>query len=188
MCLDAGVAALILLPIFLLLNRYRLHSMKRTLQLLVLAIYLSGMFAVVGLPDVCYVRFDPNMNLRPFAYMFSDFMNSILNVVLFLPLGLLLPVYWKRFRNFAPAVTAGFCLSLLIEFLQIFTHRASDVNDLITNTLGTAVGWTAARMLLPVTGEAWGSENHRDLYISGGIVFGVMFFLQPFLMKWITGL
>lgn len=181
MCLDAGLAALVLIPLFLILNRYYFRSSSKTLCYLVFAFYLSAVFAVVGLPAVNYIRFDPNVNFIPFAYMFSDYMNSLLNVLLFVPLGFFLPVFWKSYKKFHRTVVFGFCTSFMIEALQIFTLRATDINDLMTNTLGTMLGWCIARILLRLVPSILPGWKTNELYIVCGIAFGVNFFIQPFL-------
>lgn len=185
MCLDAAVSAVVLVPLFLLLNRSYFHNAKRTVCYCLMAVYLSGVFAVVGLPDIRYIRFDLNFNFKPFAYMFSDFTNSFLNVLLFVPLGFLLPVLWENFRKFHWTVLFGFCTSLLIELLQIFTFRATDINDLMTNAFGTVLGWCAGRILLKIVPGIVPSEKTRDVYVVCGVTFGVMFFIQPFLAEWV---
>ena len=63
---SALFAFLLLLPIFALLNRYRFHNFIRTAVYLILATYLCAVYAVVGLPDIAYYRFSPNINLEPF--------------------------------------------------------------------------------------------------------------------------
>lgn len=185
MCQDAAVAALILIPVFLLLNRFYFRNAKKAAMYFLMAVYLSGMFAVVGLPDIRYVRFDPHFNLKPFAYMFSDFTNSFLNVLLFLPLGFFLPVFWKRFRSVAQTLLFGFCTSLLVEFLQIFTFRASDINDLMTNTLGTLAGWLIGRLLLRLFPGIKPGWRKNEVFVVCSAAFCVMFFLHPFLEEWI---
>lgn len=181
MCFDAAVSALILIPLFLHMDKTYFHDRKRMIGYVLFAVYLSGMFAVVGLPDIRYVRFSPRINTVPFLYMFSDLTNTVLNVVLFVPLGFFLPVFWEKFLPFPRAVLFGFFTSLLIESLQIFTLRATDINDLMTNTMGTFLGWAAARLLLPLFPN-W-QPGHRvwEVYIVSAAAFGVMFFLQPFL-------
>lgn len=181
MCLDAAVAALVLAPLFLLLDRHYFRNFKRTVWYLVMAVYLSGMFAVVGLPDIRYIRFEPNINLVPFRYMFSDYASSLLNVLLFLPLGFFLPVLWEHFKKLHWTLLFGFCTSLLIEVLQIFTFRATDVNDLITNTFGTLVGWCLGRLVLRLVPSLHPSGKTGDVYAVCGVTFAVMFFLHPFL-------
>lgn len=181
MCLDAAVAAVVLVPLFLLLNRYYFKNTKRTACLFLLAVYFSGAFAVVGLPDIRYIRFDPHFNFIPFRYMFSDFSNSFLNVLLFVPLGFFLPVLWKHFEKLHRTVLFGFCTSMLIEVLQIFTFRATDVNDLMTNTFGTLLGWCAGRIFLRLVPGIVPGEKTQEVYAVCGVTFAVMFFVQPFL-------
>lgn len=181
MCFDAAVSALILVPLFLLLDKQYFHDRKRMIGYVLFAVYLSGMFAVVGLPDIRYVRFDPHYNIVPFAYMFSDLTNTVLNVLLFIPLGFFLPVFWERFLPFPRAVLFGFFCSLFIESLQIFTLRATDINDLMTNTLGTFAGWILARFALHLVPQWTPGHRIREVYVVCGAAFSVMFFLQPFL-------
>ena len=45
---------------------------------------------------------------------------------------------WRRFSR---AVLAGAGFSLLIECSQLLTNRACDIDDLIANTLGAALGY-----------------------------------------------
>lgn len=182
MCLEAGVSALVLVPLFLVLNWRHVHNLGRTIGYIVFAVYLSAVDSVVGLPSILYVRFHLNVNLRPFAYMFSDF-TSLLNVALFLPLGVFLPLFCKHFRKLYRTLLFGFGTSLLIEVLQIFTFRATDVNDLMTNTLGTLLGWCIGRVVLWICPDTVPQWERREIYLVCGITFGVMFFVQPFLAE-----
>lgn len=181
MCFDAAVAVFFLYPLFLLLDKKYIHNRKVTMWYFVFSVYLSGMFAVAGLPNIRYIRYEPSLNLDLFAYMFSDFTSSLLNVLLFVPLGFFLPVLWTRYKNPLRTVLFGFCTSLLIELLQIFSFRATDINDLITNTLGTLIGWFAGRLLLKLRQQISPIDRKADVFIVCGTTFGVMFFLQPFL-------
>ncbi len=183
MCLDAAIAAVVLIPLFALLDRFYFHNKTRTAFYILFAVYLSGMFAVVGLPDILYIRFEPNCNFKPFAYMFSDYRNSLLNVLLFVPMGFFLSILWSNFKKLHWTLLFGFSTSLLIEILQIFTLRATDINDLMTNTTGTFIGWCIAQLLLrwlPGIRPVW---KTREVYVVCGAAFGVMFFIQPFLAR-----
>ena len=71
--------------------------------------------------------------------------DAIVNIIGFVPVGFLLLNYLSVVhpvkRRAATAILCGLFLSLTIETLQRFLPtRYSDMNDLITNTLGTAVG------------------------------------------------
>jgi hypothetical protein len=74
----------------------------------------------------------------------------LLNIAGFIPFGLLLCAYLGRMK-WAPwpmvmTILAGACLSLLIESLQSYLPtRDSDLTDVITNTLGTAIGAVTLR-------------------------------------------
>ena len=183
MCLEAGISAVVLIPAFWLLNRYYFHNSRRALGCLVLSVYLAAVDAVVGLPSVLYIRFDQNINLVPFAYMFSDYKNSLLNVLLFVPLGFLLPVLWKGFRSFFRTTGFGFAFSLFIELLQLFTFRATDINDLMTNTAGAILGWCLGRLVLKLCPTIRPSWKTQEVFLVFGVTFAVMFLVQPFLAE-----
>lgn len=175
---NAAMAAIVLIPLLFFLNK-NIRNKQRTVWYCLMAIYLSGVYALAGLPTVGYIRFDPNINLVPFAYLFSDFTNSFLNVLLFVPLGILLPLLWKRFKNPLRTVFFGLLVSAAIEFLQLFTLRATDINDLMTNTSGALMGWIIGRIAVCFYSVPGSSERKRDVYQVIGIAFSVMFFLQP---------
>ena len=177
---DAAIAAALLIPIFAYLNKKVFQDTRRTVFYTLFAVYLCAVFAVAGLPNICYIRFDLNLNLKPFAYMFSDYRSTSLNVLLFVPLGIFLPLLWKPFRKLWWAGLFGLGTSLLIEALQIFTYRATDVNDLMTNTFGTLLGWCVGILAVKLAPGLLSrqEENHAPLVC--GIAFGVMFFLHPF--------
>lgn len=180
-CLEAGIASLILIPLFWALNRFCFRNSRRAACYLVMSLYLAAVDAVVGLPSLLYIRFDQNINLIPFAYMFSDYRNSLLNVLLFVPLGFFLPVLWKWFRSFWRTALFGLAFSLTIELLQLFTFRATDINDLMTNTAGTVLGWCLGRLLLKLFPSIRPSWKTKELAVVFGATFAVMFLAQPFL-------
>lgn len=79
------------------------------------------------------------INLIPFR---SDgIMTYILNIIMFMPLGFLLPFIWEAFRYLVKVLYTGFLFSLAIEISQLFNNRATDIDDLIMNTLGAILGY-----------------------------------------------
>ncbi|NIH77796.1 VanZ family protein [Amycolatopsis viridis] len=77
-----------------------------------------------------------------------------MDVLLFVPLGLFARMLWKR--GFTAAVLLGFAVSLAVEITQLTAnfgtaphqYRIFDVDDLISNTTGAALGWIAATLFL----------------------------------------
>lgn len=65
----------------------------------------------------------------------------VLNVLLFLPLGFLLPLLSQRYHRPGVVISTGFFCSLAVELCQLLNLRCSDVDDLLMNTLGAAVGF-----------------------------------------------
>lgn len=181
---DIVPAAVVLVPLFFVFHfrRYR-RNLNRSILSCLFCLYLSAVFALVGIPNVTYVRPDLNLNLIPFRGILEDGKNSILNVALFIPLGMFLPVLWSRFRQAGAVVLYGLGFSLAIELLQMLTFRATDVNDLITNGVGTLAGFFLVK---PVFHRylAVGKDS-REAYLLSALSFGVMFFVHPFLSPWI---
>ena len=84
--------------------------------------------------------FNPIINLVPFNDGLE--ISAILNIIFFMPFGFLLPTLWKKYRTLLPTLCTGILFSIIIEIAQLFVpFRASDINDLIMNTLGTIFGW-----------------------------------------------
>ena len=74
--------------------------------------------------------------------------NVLGNVVLFFPLGFLLPVVYKPMRNFRICFVISFGTSLLIEICQYeFAERIFDVDDILLNTVGSIIGWLIFKIL-----------------------------------------
>ena len=98
--------------------------------------------------------FDPEavfplrVNLLPLVHLFDygslrDVVWNVAgNAAMFVPSGIVLPVVYRRLNSLWRVLAAGALISLCIELLQLpFASRASDVDDLILNTLGVAVGY-----------------------------------------------
>ncbi|MFO3788154.1 VanZ family protein [Bacillus mojavensis] len=70
------------------------------------------------------------------------------NLILLLPVGLLFPLLFDKLRNLKRILLTGFFISLFIELTQLSisiylgnSYRSFDVDDLILNTSGAALGY-----------------------------------------------
>ena len=83
------------------------------------------------------------VNLLPLVNLFDYdskrdlLVNVIGNVAMFIPSGIVLPIIYKRLDTFVKVLLAGGGISLCIEIIQLpFSVRATDIDDLILNTVG----------------------------------------------------
>ena len=88
------------------------------------------------------------VNLIPFVNLFDYdskrdlLLNVIGNTAMFIPSGIVLPVIYPKLNSFWKVLAVGALISLCIEIIQLpFSARATDVDDLILNVLGVAIGY-----------------------------------------------
>lgn len=76
----------------------------------------------------------------------------ILNILLFVPFGVLMPMTWKRRWTWWKIMLLGLAMSFCIEVIQLITRLGyADVDDLINNTVGAGLGYLLyKRCLTPV--------------------------------------
>ena len=94
------------------------------------------------------LAFPPRINLEPFVHM-ADYptrcnilMNFFGNAAMFLPLGIIWPIVFKKLSSHWKVMAAGVGCSLCIELLQLpFYDRVSDIDDLIMNSFGFLIGY-----------------------------------------------
>ena len=88
------------------------------------------------------INFIPFVNLLDYDSKRDLLLNLIGNTAMFIPTGIMTPLIYKKRNSFGKTVLTGFLISLTIEIMQLpFAVRASDVDDLILNTLGCAIGY-----------------------------------------------
>lgn len=73
---------------------------------------------------------------------------SVANMIMFLPLGILLPIGWKKMSSLKRVLIAGFCGSLFIEVSQLLLQcGVFQTEDLIMNTVGAGLGYGMYRSM-----------------------------------------
>lgn len=163
--IDIVAAAIFIVPLLALYGKISLRSLKQTLIYIVFAFYLVAVLSLVGFPSVLSLNLDFTINIIPFADMISDFVNACLNVLLFVPLGFLLPMLWKKYKAIKNTMLFAMCMTIAIEISQIFTFRTTDINDIITNMVGTLGGYfIAKRITKNFTQHPELNAENKDLY------------------------
>lgn len=111
--------------------------------------YLIGILTMTGIGGL--KSFSPRIVLIPFMDMLGGPIDTILNVVLFIPLGFFLPLLYQKYNRISSVALTGFLFSLSIEMIQMFGRGSTDINDLITNTVGTILGYFTYKLFSKLT-------------------------------------
>ena len=88
------------------------------------------------------------INLIPFVHMVDyaivreGIINFVGNTLMFVPVGIVYPLVYKKLDTHKKVISAGVGFSLVIEILQLpFYDRVTDIDDLILNSLGYVLGY-----------------------------------------------
>ena len=118
-----------------------------------------GVLSNTGMPYIdIYLdnNIDPSINLIPFKDLYGYIINileadkemkhiaelNVLgNILMFIPLGLLLPMVYEKAKKTYMVILISSIFSLCIEITQLFLNRCFDVDDLILNIVGSAIGY-----------------------------------------------
>lgn len=79
--------------------------------------------------------------------------NLLGNLLLLAPLGIFLPLLFRRYRNLGPVIGTGFLVTLGIEAAQLLlVFRVFDIDDLILNVLGVFLTFVIFSLFLLIPG------------------------------------
>ena len=190
--LDKLCGAVVSLPLVLVYIFVcdRERAKRRWGWMVLLTLYLNAMYIVIGVPGVQYICWDPTLNLIPFQdFSARNMEGMVLNAIMFAPLGFLLPAYFERYRHWGRTLAAGFLTSLTVELIQLFTFRATDVDDLIMNTLGALLGFLMAKLIFRHRTAVYrGRKDWLELVIVNAIVLLAIVLIRYPLMEFILKL
>lgn len=155
---------IIVIPIFIVIRFvvYKLKGIKkinfkREILMLIFFMFLIGLLSQALFSEFDFIlnngiNLDINrINIVPFRVFAQTYrmvfinkdvsyfiINFLGNIIMFIPVGLLVPIIWKiKDRK---VILTGFLISLFIEITQILLPRGTDIDDLILNTFGTILG------------------------------------------------
>lgn len=112
--------------------------------------YISGMVNLVPFRTI-------GQYIREFAERGSiwAFKNLGGNIILFIPIGIFLPLIWKRQRRLVSFILTVTGVILLVELIQLFAMLGSfDIDDLIFNVLGAIIGFIITKLI-------WRNKNEK---------------------------
>lgn len=168
-----------------------LFSKGQAVSVLLLPCYLGGLFAIT-----CLNRMGTGMRMyQPYPFLafweawnsftLQVWLNPLLNIAMFAPLGIVLPLLAKVFRRWYWTLAAGTGTSLIIEVTQYVIGRGqADVDDLICNTLGAMLGYCLCMLCINLSGKRWKTAGACAILpiLSAAALTGVflLYDLQPY--------
>ncbi len=116
-------------------------------------------------------------NLIPFHDTLIITGENILNVLIFVPLGIYAGELFKKW-GLHTKLLLFFMISLIIEALQyILRAGAFDTTDIITNTLGGILGWIIYKGLEKAFPQSERRQNFINIIAATGTVVLILFLL-----------
>lgn len=155
-----GLAGIFIISIFFLFGYHiiykRVFKKQQTLtfgKLVLFIILFSYIFVVVG--ATLLLRNSSNglrghLSLHLFSsyrsawyhYSAAEWRNIVLNIIMFIPFGILLPILYPKLRRSWSVIGICFSGTLFIEVCQFVTKRGIfEIDDIIHNVLGALIGY-----------------------------------------------
>ncbi len=122
-------------------------------------IYNPGLNKIYLIPFYIIIKQLIESGQNVFLYRGFIF-NVIGNIGIFVPVGIFIAVLYRT--NYSQTLVRGFFISLIIETVQIPLERTTDVDDLILNTTGAAVGYGLYRLYHRIK-RKYREKKHRSV-------------------------
>ena len=139
----------ILMTFRVCITHKKLHFDKYNLAEFFLTSYVMTVLQITG---IIGMQFHVSWFLNSFSFgllqslTLGSLMMMGLNMLLFMPIGILIPFVIRK-CNLVKTLLIGFSLSTIIEILQMFSGRMSEMDDIIMNTLGTLIGFALYKII-----------------------------------------
>ncbi len=155
-----GIIGLIFIGIiyFIFFRRFLKNHMQTNIKkVIIFCILFCYIVIVIGATIFIRPGVYEHANLNLFSsyieawnnYSKSYWRNIILNILMFVPFGFLLPLFSDRFKKFYWTLSLGFLFTFGIEATQYITKRGIfEVDDIMNNWIGALIGYSLVMFLL----------------------------------------
>lgn len=148
-----GLTFFILVYIGYLLTTKRKIAFIKPWKMIIIFIFYLYIFMIIS---ITLLSREPGSRIRVSLMPFSTFTNDIYgnafvveNIILFIPMGFILPLLSKSFQTLRMCITAGGALSIMIEIVQFLTQRGYfQTDDIIMNIIGTGIGFGILKFII----------------------------------------
>jgi glycopeptide antibiotics resistance protein len=149
--------------IFRIIYFKKVHfSLQKEILVVILLIYCLFVLGninlfpiIIGMPN--YFTYPDHNNFVPFKSIYNSFQHFYYvvplksiggNILLLIPMGILVPLVWKKVNRINTVILIGLFCSFIIEFLQFVTpHRTANIDNLFLQTLGFVIGYFVLKIL-----------------------------------------
>ncbi|MFR1851891.1 VanZ family protein [Intestinibacter sp.] len=158
--LGLGVIGLIFIGIIYILffRKFLKNHVKANIKkVIVFCILFCYIVIVIGATIFIRAGVYEHANLHLFSsyieawnnYSKSYWRNIILNILMFVPFGFLLPLFSEKFKKCYITLSLGFLFTLGIETTQYITKRGIfEVDDIMNNFIGALIGYSLVMFIL----------------------------------------
>lgn len=166
-------------------------------RLLLYTVFIIYLVVVIGATMLRYSGLSiswGNKEIYPLFYSYKEawnhfsareWRNIILNIMMFVPFGFLLPLVSNKFQKFWKTYLAGFLFTFLIEMTQLLLNLGiCESDDFMNNTVGAMIGYGFYRLFVFVV-KRWKKQETKALQtfcfqtpllltlISFALIFGI---------------
>lgn len=139
-------------------RKKQMHHLKKLLLWAIFIGYTVFVFelTIIGRGTSHHLQ----MNLHPFSgyieawkkYSLRDLQNCIFNILMFVPLGMMLPLINSKFKGFKWILLVVISATVSIETYQTLTGAGIfEVDDIINNSIGGIIGYQLYRLVSSIT-------------------------------------
>lgn len=166
-------------------NEVKYKKSNYLLWITIFVIYIIGVINVTGLSTLAQAHgynfkiFRNTINLDLFTTDNYNFRMYYLNILMFIPLGVLLPIVYKS-KVFIKTMMMAMLFTSFIEFSQLFNSRSTDIDDIILNIIGCFIGYIIYSVLSLIIPRL--KRNDINMKYEPAFIILFMYFSRFFLM------
>ena len=171
-----SVVIMVSVRITYLIKNKEKFILYKELLMLVFAIYILCLFQVVTFQDNSsflsnnFIPFREILRYTPTSRLFWK--NVIGNMIMFLPFGFFISYYINPDNINIPLILT-LIASTSIEIVQLIIGRVFDIDDIILNLIGGALGYTIYNIMRRI-GEKFPSFFHNEWVLNIGSILSLI--------------
>lgn len=159
------------------MGQRKLTANRLTKALLLIYLIVLGWIILLKFGVEFSYMEERKINLLPFVNGYYDKMETILNVLIFVPLGIYSGILFRT-KTFQFHLVVFFLVSMMLEGLQyLMKLRTLDITDLLTNTSGGIIGYLMVLALGKLNSNSLKTQKQINFIATIGTFFIGLFLI-----------